>query len=116
MGAASVSCEPPCACEARESLQGHAPASKVSVTVLRAIRVSRPSQPAAGEGDHGACVLKVVATRGVRGGERFQVTAAIMSRSRGLLAEGRADELPPSTLIRMESSLSHVEGDQLDSE
>ena len=103
-GRARIMCEPPCTCEARESLHGHSPRAKATITVLRKIEFQRPR---AGDG---SCVLRVVSATGGRGhGGRFMVSAIVVNQPLGR-EHGAVDS---ETLIRMEASLSYVEGDQL---
>jgi hypothetical protein len=52
-------------------------------------------------------VLRVLTVPGTRGGERFHVSAVVVNQPLGAKAGGVATA---RTLIRMEASLSHVDG------
>ena len=110
MGSAVVACEPPCACEARESLAAHNPKSRSSITVLRAVSVvltrPAPSSLVGNEPDE-SCILRVTTTRGAAAGERFLVSTLIVNRPLGAREEDRVDF---QSLVSMEATLSHLEG------
>ena len=100
-GAARVACEPPCDCQATESLEGHAPKSGRTITSLRAVSVRRAANESATE-----CVLRVTTVRGaLAAGEEFDVRALIVNRPFG---KG-SPSVQTKGLIHMEASLSHID-------
>ena len=79
------------------------------MTVLRAVTVSR-TEPGAGEHAAAECMLRVKTVVGETShGEEYHVTALIVNQP-----FGRAAEVSVKTLIEMESSFSHVDGDGRD--
>ena len=106
MGSAVVACEPPCECEAKESLAAHNPKSRISITVLRAVSVvlTRPAPSSlVGNGSEESCILQVTTTRGAAAGERFLVSTLIVNRPLG--EEG----VDLNGLLAMEKTLAHLE-------
>ena len=89
--------------------------TKVSVTVLRAVRVVYDGTVATsasstvgnatsrGTAGNKTCVLSVTVRRGATSGERYMVTAVIVNSPLGAREE---DQLDLHTLIRMEDALA----------
>ena len=102
MGSANLSCEAPCTCAPLEPLDGHEPGRGNTVTVLRAIRVTRTAMrtaaQAAAEEAPPSCVLRLGVLRGPRsGGETYVVNSLIATRPRSVSG---------ATLMNLESTLS----------
>ena len=100
MGNAAVSCAPPCRCAALEPLDAYVPRERVSVTRLRAVRLSRM-------GGTGSCDLRITVLRGAKsGGELYVINSLILSSS----SSHAMPALGAHQLVSLEEIINVAEG------